>query len=139
MAIHYRRIADYLRSALASRDPSQIERLRPRAGGHPPRVPGGTTLTGEAIAARWELPGMPAASRDALADERAIAEREAYARNIENFIGTVRVPVGLAGPLRVNGVHALGDYYVPLATSCGIGACGATGATSCVSGSVEDS
>ena len=117
MAIHYRRIADYLRSALASRDPAQIERLRPRPGGHPPRVPGGTTLTEDAIAARWELQGMPAASRDALADERAIAEREAYARNIENFIGTVRVPVGLAGPLRVNGVHALGDYYVPLATT----------------------
>jgi len=117
MAIHYRRIADYLRSALASRDPAQIERLRPRPGGHPPRVPGGTTLTEEAIAARWELQGMPAASRDALADERAIGEREAYARNIENFIGTVRVPVGLAGPLRVNGVHALGDYYVPLATT----------------------
>ena len=117
MAIHYRRIADYLRSALASRDPAQIERLRPRPGGHPPRVPGGTTMTEEAIAARWELQGMPAASRDALADERAIGEREAYARNIENFIGTVRVPVGLAGPLRVNGVHALGDYYVPLATT----------------------
>jgi len=74
-------------------------------------------MTEEAIAARWELQGMPAASRDALADERAIGEREAYARNIENFIGTVRVPVGLAGPLRVNGVHALGDYYVPLATT----------------------
>ena len=117
MAIHYRRIADYLRSALASRDPAQIERLRPRPGGHPPRVPGGTTLTEDAIAARWELQGMPAASRDALADERAIGEREAYARNIENFIGTVRVPVGLAGPLRVNGVHALGDYYLPLATT----------------------
>jgi hydroxymethylglutaryl-CoA reductase (NADPH) len=27
------------------------------------------------------------------------------------------MPVGLAGPLRVNGAHALGDYYVPLATT----------------------
>ena len=29
----------------------------------------------------------------------------------------MKVPVGLAGPLRVNGVHAQGDYYVPLATT----------------------
>ena len=27
------------------------------------------------------------------------------------------MPVGIAGPLRVNGVHAQGDYYVPLATT----------------------
>jgi hydroxymethylglutaryl-CoA reductase (NADPH) len=30
-----------------------------------------------------------------------------------------QVPIGLAGPLRVNGMHASGDYYVPLATSEG--------------------
>ena len=117
MAIHYRRIADYLRGALAGRDPAQIARLRPRTGGSPPRVPGGTALTEDAVEARWALPGMPSSSRDALADEPALRDREAYARNIENFIGTVRMPVGLAGPLRVNGVHALGDYYVPLATT----------------------
>jgi hydroxymethylglutaryl-CoA reductase (NADPH) len=40
-----------------------------------------------------------------------------YRHNIENFIGTVKVPVGLAGPLRINGLHAQGDYYVPLATT----------------------
>jgi hydroxymethylglutaryl-CoA reductase (NADPH) len=42
---------------------------------------------------------------------------EAYRRNIENFIGTVKVPIGLAGPLRVNGLFARGDYYIPLATT----------------------
>ncbi|HZP81295.1 MAG TPA: hydroxymethylglutaryl-CoA reductase [Chthonomonadaceae bacterium] len=42
---------------------------------------------------------------------------ERYQSNIENFIGTVKVPVGLAGPLRVNGLVAQGDYYVPLATT----------------------
>ncbi|MBI4641983.1 MAG: hydroxymethylglutaryl-CoA reductase, partial [Candidatus Tectomicrobia bacterium] len=36
---------------------------------------------------------------------------------IENFIGTAKVPVGLAGPLRVNGLFAQGDYYIPLATT----------------------
>jgi hydroxymethylglutaryl-CoA reductase (NADPH) len=37
--------------------------------------------------------------------------------SIENFIGMAQVPVGLIGPLRVNGLHAHGDYYVPLATT----------------------
>jgi hydroxymethylglutaryl-CoA reductase (NADPH) len=69
------------------------------------------------IAKRWALTGLPASSRDLLADARTMGEREVYARNIENFIGTVKVPVGLAGPLRVNGAHALGDYYLPLATT----------------------
>jgi hydroxymethylglutaryl-CoA reductase (NADPH) len=39
--------------------------------------------------------------------------------NIENFIGAAQVPVGLAGPLRINGEHARGDFYIPLATTEG--------------------
>jgi hydroxymethylglutaryl-CoA reductase (NADPH) len=39
--------------------------------------------------------------------------------NIENFIGTVQMPLGLAGPLLINGEHARGDFYVPLATTEG--------------------
>ena len=39
--------------------------------------------------------------------------------NIENFVGVAQVPVGLAGPLRVNGEHAQGDFYVPMATTEG--------------------
>ncbi len=44
---------------------------------------------------------------------------EALKRNIENPIGTVQIPVGLAGPLKIRGEHADGDFYVPLATSEG--------------------
>src|SRR5439155_5838621 len=84
----------------------------------PPRVPGGTGTTPEAIDRRWQLlrHARPE-SREALADERCVAQAERYRANIEYFIGTVKVPVGLAGPLRVNGLFAQGDYYVPLATS----------------------
>ena len=39
--------------------------------------------------------------------------------NIENYIGMVQIPIGLAGPLLVNGVNAVGDFYVPLATTEG--------------------
>jgi hydroxymethylglutaryl-CoA reductase (NADPH) len=39
--------------------------------------------------------------------------------NVENFVGVAQVPIGLAGPLRVNGEHAQGDFLVPLATTEG--------------------
>jgi hydroxymethylglutaryl-CoA reductase (NADPH) len=39
--------------------------------------------------------------------------------NIENFIGVAQVPIGLAGPLRMNGEHAQGEFLIPLATTEG--------------------
>lgn len=39
--------------------------------------------------------------------------------NIEHFTGVAQVPIGLAGPLRLNGEHARGDFWVPLATTEG--------------------
>jgi hydroxymethylglutaryl-CoA reductase (NADPH) len=41
------------------------------------------------------------------------------AGNIENFIGTAQVPIGIAGPLTMVGEHAKGDFYIPLATTEG--------------------
>lgn len=39
--------------------------------------------------------------------------------NTENFIGVAQVPIGLVGPVRVNGDHASGTFYVPFATTEG--------------------
>ena len=39
--------------------------------------------------------------------------------NVENFIGAAQVPIGLAGPLLVNGEHARGEFYIPMATTEG--------------------
>ena len=44
---------------------------------------------------------------------------EALSRNIESLIGFARIPVGVIGPLRLNGLNAKGDFYVPLATTEG--------------------
>ena len=41
------------------------------------------------------------------------------AGNIENLIGAAQIPLGLAGPIRVNGEHARGDFLIPLATTEG--------------------
>ena len=39
--------------------------------------------------------------------------------NVENPIGAAQMPLGVAGPLVVNGRHARGRFYVPLATTEG--------------------
>jgi hydroxymethylglutaryl-CoA reductase (NADPH) len=39
--------------------------------------------------------------------------------NIENFTGVAQVPIGFAGPMLVNGELALGNFYVPMATTEG--------------------
>lgn len=46
-------------------------------------------------------------------------EPAALAGSIEGFVGYARVPLGIAGPLRVNGGAASGEYFVPLATTEG--------------------
>src|SRR5439155_7237956 len=73
--------------------------------------------TPEAIERRWQLLSASRESHDQLLDPQTAAQMQRYQHNIENFLGTVKVPVGLAGPLRVNGLFAQGDYYVPLATT----------------------
>lgn len=39
--------------------------------------------------------------------------------SIENLVGAVHVPLGIAGPILVNGERAGGSYYVPFATTEG--------------------
>lgn len=39
--------------------------------------------------------------------------------NIEHFIGVAQVPMGIAGPLIIDGEHAKGEFVVPLATTEG--------------------
>lgn len=65
----------------------------------------------------WRRLKAPSAAQAEIADPVSVLRCEAYRRNIENYVGTVKVPVGIVGPLRVNGRFALGDYMVPLATT----------------------
>ncbi|HHZ64364.1 MAG TPA: hydroxymethylglutaryl-CoA reductase [Flavobacteriales bacterium] len=39
--------------------------------------------------------------------------------NIENFGGVAQIPIGFAGPIKIDGEHAKGDFLVPLATTEG--------------------
>jgi hydroxymethylglutaryl-CoA reductase (NADPH) len=52
-----------------------------------------------------------------IADGVSIQRHAVYRRNIENYVGTVKVPLGIIGPLPVNGRFAEGGFMVPLATT----------------------
>ncbi len=87
-----------------------------------------------------EIPSIPRSEEDNYSDE-AIAERHSYLEdktevtfehvseysfdgsvgegNIENFVGVAQVPLGIAGPLQINGEQANGEYPIPLATTEG--------------------
>ncbi len=87
----------------------------------PPRIRPHKQLSAKILAETWAVlqAYSPAdtATQAALADPETLAQLEHYQANIESCIGTVKIPVGVIGPLRVNGLHAQGDFYVPLATT----------------------
>ncbi len=81
-----------------------------------PNVPAGSAKVSRERAERlWLEAELDPKCRDVLLDPDH--DPAAYQGNIENFIGILRMPIGLAGPLRVNGIAAKGDYPIPLATT----------------------
>jgi hydroxymethylglutaryl-CoA reductase (NADPH) len=119
MAIPYLHANSYLEHLLQERDKDELaEALRPKPEVDSlPRVPRDHRISQKMLDKRWALFPYAKSAREQLFDPMTEAGMEAYRNNIENFLGTVKLPVGIAGPLRVNGLFAQGDYYVPLATT----------------------
>jgi len=78
----------------------------------------GSPFQEEAFSAarRWSELRQPEA-RAELFDQKARHYASSFRNNIESYIGTISVPVGVAGPLRVHGTDGSRDYRVPLATT----------------------
>jgi len=118
MSADHRHASSHLDRLLRSRNQEQLSaQLAPKLTELPPKVPGGAHVSEETLERRWQLVTRDLQGRENLLDAQTLAQAEHYQHNVENFIGTVKVPVGLAGPLRVNGLFAQGDYYLPLATT----------------------
>lgn len=94
---------------------SMAGRLLPDLADLPATEAGGARVSRERALELWRRTGASAAAREVLLD--GVAEPSVYQGNVENFIGELRMPLGLAGPLRVNGLAAKGDYWIPLATT----------------------
>src|ERR1700694_4588865 len=97
--------------------PALAKRLAPKEAAGSRAVARGTSVDEEALERRWSPLGVPASARDSLLDPNTLRAADGYRRNIENFIGTVKVPVGVAGPVCVNGANAQSKYLIPLGTT----------------------
>ncbi len=56
---------------------------------------------------------------DVVAGRSPATDTTCFQERIENFVGLACIPVGVIGPLSVAGVHARGEFYVPMATTEG--------------------
>ena len=82
-----------------------------------PAIPAGSAkVSRERAEDLWQEAGLDPALRAVLLDPAA-DELPLYQGNIENVIGLLKLPLGLAGPLRINGTAAKGDYRIPRATT----------------------
>jgi hydroxymethylglutaryl-CoA reductase (NADPH) len=91
-------------------------RLRPDHSTPPPDFPGWAKVSNERAAKAAGKLGISAAMERTLLDP-ATEDLSVYEGNIENAIGLLKIPIGIAGPLRVNGLSAKGDFPIPLATT----------------------
>ena len=114
MATNYKNLLKYKNELLADRSIEELcNDLEPDTDTPYHRFPNGNEMDEKSIVKRWDaLPDIDCPT--SLYDGE---DASCYQANIENYIGTIKLPVGIAGPLRVNGTHAKGDYLLPLATS----------------------
>jgi len=114
----YQHINPYIQALLNDIGPEKLhQQLSPKHHESPPHIAHRPNCDIDGVNARWCQLNVDEHAKAQLLDAQTIAQLPVFEHNIENLIGTVKLPVGLAGPLRVNGMFAQGDYYIPLATS----------------------
>ncbi|MEM7384608.1 MAG: hydroxymethylglutaryl-CoA reductase [Verrucomicrobiota bacterium] len=110
---------DHIARIIAEKSIEELEeQLTPTCEDLPARLPISAKATEALLEKRWErIETADDSARQILLDPVTAAKAADFTKNIENLIGTVKVPLGIAGPLRINGLHAKGDYFIPLATT----------------------
>ncbi|MDQ8200866.1 hydroxymethylglutaryl-CoA reductase [Pelagicoccus enzymogenes] len=112
-----KRVAKSIEKLLAESDISHLQ-AKLSTKNHPceTSVKAGFSSRPSDVRRRQDLLSLPPSCTDALVPNYDLEKLGVFGNNIENLVGLAQIPIGIAGPIRVNGLHAQGDYIVPLAT-----------------------
>jgi len=103
-------LKDSTADTLPSHTPSNTQRYV--------RFPNGSDCSEQELNKRWQyLTDTESVKSEMGSHIYAGEDLTVYAANIENCIGTIKMPVGVAGPIRINGSYAKGDFLLPMATT----------------------
>jgi hydroxymethylglutaryl-CoA reductase (NADPH) len=98
---------------------ARLESGKTNAAPIPGRVPAGNDCSRSGVEKRRAFLRDAGCCPESLCHELEGIAPEDMKGTIENFIGFSHMPVGVIGPLRINGLFAQGNFYVPLATTEG--------------------
>ncbi len=83
------------------------------------RLPSITDASQEALVARRQRLRAAGYEISRISGEGPAIDPELLKGSIEGFLGFAQVPLGVAGPVKIRGAAAQGDFFVPFATSEG--------------------
>ena len=118
MAVKHELAVQQIEQVLQGRSIAEAaQQLQPDLSDLPRRLPATAKTTPERVRTIWERTGASDQIQETLLGSTSNDELAAYGGHIENLIGSVKIPVGIAGPLRINGLFAKGDFFIPMATT----------------------
>ncbi len=84
-----------------------------------PRIPRDAAWSKQDQERRLSILAKQGITFEYLNGKKVIDDPTIFQGNIESYVGLAQIPVGVIGPLRINGLHANGDFYIPMATTEG--------------------
>ena len=97
----------------------KLRSISPESKPLPDKIPARDNYSKEGLKERQSFLKSRGLSIETIQGGKHDVSPEDLKGSIENFIGFARIPLGIIGPLRVNGIHANDDFYIPLATTEG--------------------